>query len=536
MGEVHGFRNAQVTCIAPTGCLTGNSLVATDRGLQRLSTLGNPDGQKWQDVDFRVLTDDGEQRATKFFVNGVEPTRRIETKNGYVIQGTPTHRIKVVDPVTKQLVWKRFAEVTPADVVALAMGQFVGVPRTVTLPPLGEEYWTADYTTTVPRTMNAALAEFVGYFMGDGSLHSKGLRLCVSHDDPDVASYLVEQAKMLFNLEAHIERKAGYFEVAIHSVPLTLWWEACGFTKLSPNPEHAGKGYLPRIPDSVLATNDPAIYGAFLRGLFESDGTVTNGAPSLTTAHRELSDDVKQVMLALGVPTSTKIDQSGWGQSNLYVMRVRNASFAPRFVQAIGFIGARKRDRVHLANVEQATRGDRVFLSGDTNRALIPSGHELYGRTIKYQSRHEGAVSGATAQAVLEETGNPEIAKALQFFYDEVVEKADGGEQLTYDLSVPANVTYIANGFVSHNTIALVMDCDTTGIEPDFALVKFKKLAGGGYFRIVNQSVDAALHKLGYSQDQIDAIETYAKGTGTLEEAPHVNRATLRAKGFDDEA
>ena len=85
-------------------------------------------------------------------------------------------------------------------------------------------------------------------------------------------------------------------------------------------------------------------------------------------------------------------------------------------------------------------------------------------------------------------------------------------------------------------TIGLVMDCDTTGIEPDFALVKFKKLAGGGYFKIVNQSVDAALHKLGYSPEQIEAIETYAKGTGTLQEAPHINRATLKAKGFDDAA
>ncbi len=85
-------------------------------------------------------------------------------------------------------------------------------------------------------------------------------------------------------------------------------------------------------------------------------------------------------------------------------------------------------------------------------------------------------------------------------------------------------------------TIGLVMDCDTTGIEPDFALVKFKKLAGGGYFKIVNQSVDAALHKLGYSQEQIDAIETYAKGTGRLDEAPHINRATLKAKGFDEDA
>jgi ribonucleoside-diphosphate reductase alpha chain len=85
-------------------------------------------------------------------------------------------------------------------------------------------------------------------------------------------------------------------------------------------------------------------------------------------------------------------------------------------------------------------------------------------------------------------------------------------------------------------TIGLVMDCDTTGIEPDFALVKFKKLAGGGYFKIVNQSVEHALRHLGYSEQQIDEIETFAKGTGTLESAPHINRATLRAKGFDDEA
>jgi len=83
-------------------------------------------------------------------------------------------------------------------------------------------------------------------------------------------------------------------------------------------------------------------------------------------------------------------------------------------------------------------------------------------------------------------------------------------------------------------TIGLVMDCDTTGIEPDFALVKFKKLAGGGYFKIVNQSVDVALRRLGYTPEQVRAIEQFAKGTGTLEGAPHVNRATLKARGFDE--
>jgi len=85
-------------------------------------------------------------------------------------------------------------------------------------------------------------------------------------------------------------------------------------------------------------------------------------------------------------------------------------------------------------------------------------------------------------------------------------------------------------------TIGLVMDCDTTGIEPDFAIVKFKKLAGGGYFKIINQQVVEALKTLGYTQKQMDEIIHYAVGYGTLKDAPGVNHAALRAKGFDDEA
>ncbi|WP_417767838.1 vitamin B12-dependent ribonucleotide reductase [Stappia sp.] len=85
-------------------------------------------------------------------------------------------------------------------------------------------------------------------------------------------------------------------------------------------------------------------------------------------------------------------------------------------------------------------------------------------------------------------------------------------------------------------TIGLVMDCDTTGIEPDFALVKFKKLAGGGYFKIINRAVPEALRTLGYSESEIAEMEAYAVGHGTLDQAPAVNPGSLRAKGFTDAA
>jgi ribonucleoside-diphosphate reductase alpha chain len=94
-----------------------------------------------------------------------------------------------------------------------------------------------------------------------------------------------------------------------------------------------------------------------------------------------------------------------------------------------------------------------------------------------------------------------------------------------------AQVTVVA----PTGTIALVMDCDTTGVEPDFALVKFKKLAGGGYFKIINASIPPALTRLGYMPRQIEDIVRYCRGTGTLQGCPHVNATSLKAKGFTDE-
>ncbi len=95
-----------------------------------------------------------------------------------------------------------------------------------------------------------------------------------------------------------------------------------------------------------------------------------------------------------------------------------------------------------------------------------------------------------------------------------------------------AQVTVIA----PTGTIGLLMDCDTTGIEPDFALVKFKKLAGGGYFKIINQSVPSALRKLGYTAAQADDVVRYIKGAGSLVGSPRISHADLKAKGFTAEA
>jgi ribonucleoside-diphosphate reductase alpha chain len=118
-----------------------------------------------------------------------------------------------------------------------------------------------------------------------------------------------------------------------------------------------------------------------------------------------------------------------------------------------------------------------------------------------------------------------ELVEAAQKAWDEALA---GGEAYGYR---NAQTTVIA----PTGTIGLVMDCDTTGIEPDFALVKFKKLAGGGYFKIINRMVPKALARLGYGSEQIDDVVRYAVGRGTLIDAPEINHDTLAAKGFTPE-
>jgi len=114
------------------------------------------------------------------------------------------------------------------------------------------------------------------------------------------------------------------------------------------------------------------------------------------------------------------------------------------------------------------------------------------------------------------------LLKAACRAWDDAVEL---GEKFGYR---NAQATVIA----PTGTIGLVMDCDTTGVEPDFALVKFKKLSGGGYFKIINQSVPVALKNLGYNEKEVDAIVKYAVGSGTFAGAPHINHQSLSEKGF----
>ncbi len=162
----------------------------------------------------------------------------------------------------------------------------------------------------------------------------------------------------------------------------------------------------------------------------------------------------------------------------------------------------------------QENRQDMLRVMRNHRRAIYAAPEEDYEGLTVFPRRFQA------------ERCPPELVKAAQEVWDRALE---AGERHGYR---NAQVTAVA----PTGTIGLVMDCDTTGVEPDFALVKFKKLAGGGFFKIINASIPPALARLGYSSGQIEEITAYCLGRGTLKGAPGVSWEALKAKGIPEKA
>jgi len=517
-GEKYGYVNSQVTVLAPTGCVTTDTLILTDRGLKRAGRLGDITGKTWQDADFKVQTDDGPMDATKFFVNGVANVVELETKRGYRLKATPKHQVKIVDSDGNWL-WKKISEISEDDTVPLRVGGMFGDVVPVPLPEM-EQLDSRATSVVVPPFVTPEFAEFIGAFMANGSLHTKGIRISVYRHDRNLVERTISLFSSLFGLTAtECDDSEEVVAVCVNSIPLRRWMETSGFAKIPPHDGHRGKGYKAHVPDAILDTNDPLVYAAFLRGVTDHDGTVAGGVPEFQSASREFIDDLKAMALAIGFPTGLRHTISGISGKPLWRARIVNQDYCERWMEFVGFTESRKAEAVRFST-DQAGRNDVIPVSQEVLDRIAPIGHSSRRPALMMMSRKRG-ISRTMATRLLAETGDQELRNAMLYFYDDVKEsRIVDMPAMTVDLSVPENVTYTAAGMITHNTIAFLMDCATTGVEPDIALVKYKNLAGGGMLKIVNQTVPQALEVLGYSDSQITKIIDYIDANDTIEGAP----------------
>jgi ribonucleoside-diphosphate reductase alpha chain len=197
---------------------------------------------------------------------------------------------------------------------------------------------------------------------------------------------------------------------------------------------------------------------------------------------------------------------------------------SPKALALAGAISAVMTGQAYVTSAEMA-RDLGTFSGHEANREEMLRVIRNHRRAARNLSEEDYEGLSVKPRGIDSEYCPGELFEAAGNVWDEALEK---GTEYGFR---NAQVSVIA----PTGTIGLVMDCDTTGIEPEFAIVKFKKLAGGGYFKIVNQSVHKALERLGYTTAQIDDIEHYCKGHGTLAGSPSINRQWLKSRGFPDD-
>ncbi len=197
---------------------------------------------------------------------------------------------------------------------------------------------------------------------------------------------------------------------------------------------------------------------------------------------------------------------------------------SPKALALSGAISAVMTGQAYVTSAEMA-RDLGTFSGHEANREEMLRVIRNHRRAAKNRSEEEYERLSVKPRGIDSEYCPGELFEAAGKVWDEALERGTRYGFRNAQVSVIAPT----------GTIGLVMDCDTTGIEPEFAIVKFKKLAGGGYFKIVNQSVHKALERLGYSAAQIDDIEHYCKGHGTLAGSPSINRSWLKSRGFPDD-
>ncbi|MHB9145464.1 MAG: adenosylcobalamin-dependent ribonucleoside-diphosphate reductase [Symbiobacteriia bacterium] len=293
-----------------------------------------------------------------------------------------------------------------------------------------------------PERASEQLGEFIGYLVGDGSFnqYNRGsstgrLIMTVSDQQPDVAEWLLQASRHLFNLAPLAQKKEndGSTNYFLNATTLVAWLHQLGVNKPS--------AHDARVP-ALIFRQGLSMARGFLRGLFTADGTVSkDGYPSLSSVSNALIDDVQQLLLAVGIPSNVAVvtnREGAFGDSPLHRLRVATRAGLEEFARSIGFLDA-PRTEVMRNNLTKAWEFNDV----------IPNQEKVLAATYAGPGRSRLA----TLAERHEEIRNSELTQFLtnDQFYDQI-KSIEEDESLTLDLSVPANNTYIANGFVSHNT------------------------------------------------------------------------------------
>jgi ribonucleotide reductase alpha subunit len=469
--------NSATEAIKQGGCVSPDVRVSTGKGLKRIEELKPEcasDG-RWHPLEggLIVATDDGSRVADEFYDNGISRVITMTTEHGYSICATPEHRLRVIDD-KGDYVWKRLGDIRKDEWVALQKNTFITADHQK-FPTFDEKAHFNATKIRIPVSPTRELGEFIGFLVGDGaiSVNATGrgrLILTIDDDEAEIKKHALELAENLFGLKPSPQKKpndrsTNYF---FNSTVLVKWLNRIGVRKMSsPTAE---------IPELAFSANADFTQG-FLRGLFTADGTVTDeGYVILSSTSKCLIKDTQTLLLSLGMPSriGVKYDRKGaHGKKPLHTVSISGNEGRRVFSRKAGFFDKERNDRVR-SNLDKSFEYDDIIPNQEDEMRKLYNGPGKGWKSRETSHRANRALyrdlqhylRGVIAKRNLTRLRLRELAKkhaeivnsqklnwflTNNQFYDRVKNIRIGKSQ-TLDLSVPSNNTYVANGFVSHNT------------------------------------------------------------------------------------
>ncbi|MCC6188889.1 MAG: hypothetical protein IT318_07630 [Anaerolineales bacterium] len=444
-------------------CVTADTLVLTADGLQPLAELV-PDGlddDAFAPVETQAFGLRGLEPVSHAYNGGLAATLRVTTSQGFTLEGTPEHPI-VALTAAGDLAFRRLDELKPGDYVAIQRGQRCFGTQT-RLPRFEFTQRTNALDCRLPETLDEDLARFLGYLVAEGTL-SFDNQVAFCHTDPEIQADMAGLTESLFGLRLRRHLYQGRWngkDFRIFGVKLRRFLARLGLPQ--------GTAAAKRIPGCLLRAPEPVV-SAFLRALFEGDGTVYNpGRVELATASRLLAQQLHVLLLNYGIVANLRAKHNTDYDRDYYYLTLIGENVV-RFAEAIGFLSTAKRQKLarYVAALQATGRNpnlDIVPHQNDRLRALkarVGPASETFKRFTQSDNRAPSYRSLATILADVGERGlaaDPD-AQVLQgllearFFFD-AVEAVAAGEAYVYDLTVPGTHSFFANGFVSHNTTML---------------------------------------------------------------------------------
>jgi len=454
------------------GCVALQTRVATEQGLVKIGEIVPQTLQvnSWTQHSMMVMTDTGATLSDEGYNNGESAVLTLRTTNGYTVTATPQHRFRVIDE-QGEYVWKHLQDIQQGDWVALQMDAY---PRKTEYQMPAFVYGAHGNAERVilPTLPSKELGEFAGYFIGDGacSWNENGtgrIILSFADDHPDTRAYMHQLMLGLFGLLPAEQKKENdnstnsYYNRTI----LVHWMKNLGIVKES--------ALAAAVPEIAFRAGREFAKG-FVRGLFTADGTVSeDGYVSLSSVSEKLIDDTQQLLLALGIPTGKSIKparEDRYGNNPVYLLRIITERGLCRFAEEIGFLAEKKNAKLSQSHAwecndiipRQEEKLKEIYhgpgrgctagkKSRGADRQLYHDlQHYLPGMSAKRNLTYKRLKELAAKHEKMRKSSLAWFLANNQF-YDQVVSLQEG-KTYTVDLSVPENNTYIANGFVSHNT------------------------------------------------------------------------------------